>query len=407
MAETTSKLKTTIENINKIYGINSIISFTDESIDRKISSISSGSLAFDSALGIGGFPVGRIIEIFGPESSGKTTVTLHLIAEAQKKYPNKRASFIDAEHAFDPTYAENLGVNIQELLFSQPSSGEEALEIAEALIKTGEVSVVVIDSVAALIPQAELDDNYGNSKMGLQARLMSQAMRKINGLVSNSETILFFTNQLRDKIGIVYGSPEVTTGGNALKFYASQRIDIRKIEILREGEAKTSEAYGNRVRIKVIKNKVAPPFKECEVTIVYGVGFDKLSEIIDLGLEFGILSTAGGISYKESVLGANFELAYNLLADNIELQEELTKKIKIKLKLIELTPEEKEQAEKEEKEQQWKLFEERIVKVVEKYKLDAEKWIESIKEEYDHKTYKAYTDYALSQLIKKFNLEKQ
>ena len=407
MAETTSKLKTTIDNINKMYGINSIISFTDESIDRKINSISSGSLAFDSALGIGGFPVGRIIEIFGPESSGKTTVTLHLIAEAQKKYPNKRASFIDAEHAFDPTYAENLGVNIQELLFSQPSSGEEALEIAEALIKTGEVSVVVVDSVAALIPQAELDDNYGNSKMGLQARLMSQAMRKINGLVSNSETILFFTNQLRDKIGVVYGSPEVTTGGNALKFYASQRIDIRKIEILREGEAKTSEAYGNRVRIKIIKNKVAPPFKECEATIVYGVGFDKLSEIIDLGLEFGILSTEGGISYKESVLGANFELAYNLLADNIELQEELTKKIKIKLKLIELTPEEKEQAEKEEKEQQWKLFEERIVKVVEKYKLDAEKWIESIKEKYDHKTYKAYTDYALSQLIKKFNLEKQ
>lgn len=407
MAETTSKLKTTIDNINKMYGINSIISFTDESIDRKINSISSGSLAFDSALGIGGFPVGRIIEIFGPESSGKTTVTLHLIAEAQKKYPNKRASFIDAEHAFDPTYAENLGVNIQELLFSQPSSGEEALEIAEALIKTGEVSVVVVDSVAALIPQAELDDNYGNSKMGLQARLMSQAMRKINGLVSNSETILFFTNQLRDKIGVVYGSPEVTTGGNALKFYASQRIDIRKIEILREGETKTSEAYGNRVRIKIIKNKVAPPFKECEATIVYGVGFDKLSEILDLGLEFGILSTEGGISYKESILGANFELAYNLLEDNIELQEELIKKIKIKLKLIELTPEEKEQAEKEEKEQQWKLFEERIIKVVEKYKLDAEKWIKSIKNEYDHKTYKAYTDYALSQLIKKFNLEKQ
>jgi recombination protein RecA len=405
MAEEKSKLQSTIENLNKIYGTNSVISFTDESIDKKIQSISSGSLAFDHILGIGGYPIGRIIEIFGPESSGKTTVTLHLIAEAQKKFPNKKAAFIDAEHAFDPTYAENLGVNIKELLFSQPSSGEECLEIAEALIKTGEISVVIIDSVAALIPQAEVDGDFGDSKVGLQARLMSQAMRKLNSIVSNSETILFFTNQLRDKIGVMWGNPEITTGGNALKFYASQRIDIRKIEILREGEEKTSSAYGNRIKLKMVKNKVAPPFKECETIIVYGRGFDKVSEILDLGLEYNILNTAGGISYKETIIGNNYEIAYNLLSDNIELQEELIRKIKIKLGLIELTTEERELLEKEEKEEKWKLFEERIVKIVEKYKIDAEKWIKKIKIDFDYKTYKAYTDYQISQLIKKFNLE--
>ena len=396
-----------IASLNKTYGANTITSFNEDA-KLDIEAISTGSFRINQALGIGGFPKGRIIEIYGPESSGKTTLALHTIAEAQKAYPDKKCGYIDAEHAIDPSYCKNIGVDVSNWLFAQPSSGEEALEIAEALVKTNEMSIIVIDSVAALIPQAELDGNYGDSKVGLQARLMSQAMRKINGLVSKSDCILIFINQLRDKIGISWGSPETTTGGNALKFYASIRIDIRRIGQLSDGEGDTKEVWGNRTKIKIVKNKVAPPFKITEIDIIFGIGIDKVGEILEIGIEYGILEeTSAGISYKDTKLGVNMAAAWNLLKDNLELQDVLSEQIKIKLGLVELTEEQKEEARIAEENRLWKLFEERIIKIVEKYKINAGPWVEKIKETFNAEHYKVLTDYQISREIKQWNIDNQ
>jgi recombination protein RecA len=400
-------LKKAIESLNKTYGANTITSFNEDA-KLDIDAISTGSYRINQALGIGGFPKGRIVEIYGPESSGKTTLALHVIAEAQKLIPDKKCGYIDAEHAIDPGYAKNIGVNVTDWLFAQPSSGEEALEIAEALVKTNEMSVIVIDSVAALIPQAELDGNYGDSKVGLQARLMSQAMRKINGLISKSDCILIFINQLRDKIGVSWGNPETTTGGNALKFYASIRIDIRRIGQLSDGEGADKEVWGNRTKIKIVKNKVAPPFKIVEVDIVFGVGIDKISEIMEICIEYDIIKINGNIvSYKDTKLGVNVASAYNLIRDDVDLQDELIKEVKIKLGLIELTEEQKEELRIAEEIRLWKLFEERIVKIVEKYKLNANIWLNKIKENFNLEHYKILTDYQISREIKQWNIDNE
>jgi len=273
-------------------------------------------------MGIGGYPKGRVIEIFGPESSGKTTLAIHAIAEAQKA--GGIAAFIDAEHAFDPTYAQKLGINIDELLISQPDNGEQALEIADSLIRSGAIDIIVIDSVAALTPKAEIEGEMGDSKMGLQARLMSQALRKLTGSISKTKTCVIFINQLRDKIGVMFGNPETTTGGNALKFYASMRLDIRKIGQLKDGE----EVQGSHTRVKVVKNKVAPPFRKAEFDILYGEGISKVGEIIDLGVEINLIKKAGSwFSYGEIKLGQGREGVKALLKDNPELMEELESKI--------------------------------------------------------------------------------
>ncbi|HEY3390911.1 MAG TPA: recombinase RecA, partial [Prolixibacteraceae bacterium] len=281
-----------------------------------------GSIALDLAMGIGGYPKGRVIEIFGPESSGKTTLAIHAIAESQKA--GGIAAIIDAEHAFDPTYAQKLGVNIDELLISQPDNGEQALEIADSLIRSGAIDIIVIDSVAALTPKAEIEGEMGDSKMGLQARLMSQALRKLTGSISKTKTCVIFINQLRDKIGVMFGNPETTTGGNALKFYASVRLDIRKIGQLKDGE----EVQGSHTRVKVVKNKVAPPFRKAEFDILYGEGISKVGEIIDLGVEINLIKKAGSwFSYGETKLGQGREGVKALLKDNPELMEELESKI--------------------------------------------------------------------------------
>jgi len=287
-----------------------------------VPSIPSGSIALDMALGVGGYPRGRVIEIFGPESSGKTTLAIHAIAEAQKN--GGIAAIIDAEHAFDRTYAEKLGVDIETLLISQPDNGEQALEIADHLIRSGAVDIVVIDSVAALTPKAEIEGEMGDSKMGLQARLMSQALRKLTANISRTNTCCIFINQLREKIGIMFGNPETTTGGNALKFYASVRVDIRKIAQLKEGEDST----GNRVRVKIVKNKMAPPFRKAEFDIVFGEGISRVGEIIDLGVEQNIIKKSGSwFSYGETKLGQGREAVRTLLMDNPELSDELQAKI--------------------------------------------------------------------------------
>ena len=293
----------------------------DKPVDD-VPAIHSGSIALDLAMGIGGYPKGRVIEIFGPESSGKTTLAIHAIAEAQKA--GGIAAIIDAEHAFDPTYAQKLGVNIDELLISQPDNGEQALEITDSLIRSGAIDIIVIDSVAALTPKAEIEGEMGDSKMGLQARLMSQALRKLTGNISKTKTCVIFINQLRDKIGVMFGNPETTTGGNALKFYASVRLDIRKIGQLKDGD----DVQGSHTRVKVVKNKVAPPFRKAEFDILYGEGISKVGEIIDLGVEINIIKKAGSwFSYGETKLGQGREGVKALLKDNPELAEELEAKI--------------------------------------------------------------------------------
>ncbi len=314
-------LQLTMDKIEKSYGKGSIMKLGDRPVED-VPSISSGSIGLDIAMGVGGYPKGRIIEIYGPESSGKTTLAIHAIAEAQKA--GGIAAVIDAEHAFDPGYAAKLGVDINELLISQPDNGEQALEIADNLIRSGAVDIIVIDSVAALTPKAEIEGEMGESKMGLQARLMSQALRKLTANINKTKTCVIFINQLREKIGVMFGNPETTTGGNALKFYASVRLDIRRIGQIKDGE----EAQGNHTRVKVVKNKVAPPFKKAEFDIMYGEGISKTGEIIDLGVELNIIKKAGSwFSYGDTKLGQGRESVKTLLQDNPELASEIEAKI--------------------------------------------------------------------------------
>lgn len=322
-AEKLKALQLTIEKLEKTYGKGAVMKLSDEKV-LDIPAISTGSLGLDMALGIGGIPRGRVIEVYGPESSGKTTLTMHCIAEAQKA--GGLAAFIDAEHAFDKNYAEKLGIDTENLLISQPDNGEQALEIAEHLIRSGAIDIIVIDSVAALVPKAELEGEMGESKMGLQARLMSQALRKLTGAIHKTGCCCIFINQLRDKIGVMFGSPETTTGGNALKFYASVRLDIRRVGQIKES---ADNVLGNRTRVKVVKNKVAPPFKVVEFDILYGQGISKVGEIIDLGVELEIIKKAGSwFSYNGEKLGQGRDAVKNLLLDNPELLDELELKIK-------------------------------------------------------------------------------
>ena len=315
-------LKDAMGKIEKAHGKGSVMLLGDKP-KISIDSISSGSILLDDALGIGGFPKGRIVEIFGPESSGKTTLALHAIAEAQKE--NGLCAFIDAEHALDPIYAEVLGVDIENLVLSQPDTGEQALEITEALVRSGAIDLIVVDSVAALVPKAEIEGEMGQSHVGLQARLMSQALRKLAGAVSKTNTIVIFINQLREKVGIMFGNPETTPGGRALKFYASVRIDIRRTQSIKKGD----DILGNRTRVKVVKNKVAPPFKQIEFDIMYGKGIDKTGEIIDVGVEKEIIKKAGSwYSYGEHRLGQGKENVKEYLEENAELYEEILDKIK-------------------------------------------------------------------------------
>jgi len=315
-------LQLTLDKIEKNYGKGSIMKLGDNPVEI-IEFISTGSLGLDVALGIGGLPKGRVIEIYGPESSGKTTLAIHAIAEAQKA--GGIAAFIDAEHAFDSFYAKKLGVDIDNLLVSQPDNGEQALEITENLIRSGAIDIIVIDSVAALTPKSEIEGEMGDSKMGLQARLMSQALRKLTSTISKTNCCCIFINQLREKIGVMFGNPETTTGGNALKFYASVRLDIRRISQIKEGD----NVVGNRVKVKVVKNKVAPPFRTAEFDLMYGEGFSKIGEIIDLGVTYNIIKKSGSwFSYGETKLGQGREAVKQLLSDNPELSEELEIKIK-------------------------------------------------------------------------------
>ncbi|MDX9696426.1 MAG: recombinase RecA [Bacteroidales bacterium] len=315
-------LQLTLDKIDKDYGKGTIMKMGDKAV-ADVPTISSGSISIDVALGIGGFPRGRVTEIYGPESSGKTTLAIHVIAEAQKL--GGIAAIIDAEHAFDRFYAEKLGVDVENLLISQPDNGEQALEITDHLIRSGAIDVIVIDSVAALTPKAEIEGEMGDSKMGLQARLMSQALRKLTASINKTNTCCIFINQLRDKIGVMFGSPETTTGGNALKFYATIRVDIRRIGQIKDGE----EISGNRTKVKIVKNKLAPPFKKAEFDIMYGEGISKIGEIIDLGAELNVIKKSGSwFSYGETKLGQGRDAVKQLLKDNPELADELEKKIK-------------------------------------------------------------------------------
>ena len=315
-------LQLTLDKLDKTYGKGAVMKLGDEVVE-KVEAISSGSIGLDIALGIGGYPRGRVIEIYGPESSGKTTLTLHAIAECQKS--GGIAAFIDAEHAFDRFYAEKLGVDIGELIISQPDHGEQALEIADNLIRSGAIDIIVIDSVAALTPKSEIEGEMGDSKMGLHARLMSQALRKLTGSIARTNCTVFFINQLREKIGVMFGNPETTTGGNALKFYASVRLDIRRSTQIKSTE---SEVLGNRTRVKVVKNKVAPPFKMAEFDILYGTGISKIGEIIDICVDTEVIKKSGSwFSYGETKLGQGKEAVKKLLEDNPELLEELEQKI--------------------------------------------------------------------------------
>jgi len=320
-------LKLTLDKLDKTYGKGSVMKLGDQTVE-KVESISSGSIGLDIALGVGGYPKGRVIEIYGPESSGKTTLTLHAIAECQKA--GGIAAFIDAEHAFDRFYAEKLGVDLGELVISQPDNGEQALEIADNLIRSGAVDALVIDSVAALTPKSEIEGEMGDSKMGLHARLMSQALRKLTASISKTNCTVFFINQLREKIGVMFGNPETTTGGNALKFYASVRIDIRRSTQLKDTEG---GVQGNKTRVKIVKNKVAPPFKTAEFDIMYGEGISKIGEILDIGVEKDIIEKSGSwFSYGGSKLGQGRDSVKSILKDNPELMEELEQKILEELK---------------------------------------------------------------------------
>ena len=319
-------LQLTLDKLDKTYGKGTVMKMGDKAVEE-VETISSGSLGLDLALGVGGYPRGRVIEIYGPESSGKTTLTLHAIAEAQKA--GGIAAFIDAEHAFDRSYAEKLGVDIENLIISQPDNGEQALEIAENLIRSGAIDIVVIDSVAALTPKSEIEGEMGDSKMGLHARLMSQALRKLTGTISKTKCTVFFINQLREKIGVMFGNPETTTGGNALKFYASVRLDIRRSTQIKDGD----NVLGNRTKVKVVKNKVAPPFKTAEFDIMYGEGVSKTGEILDLAVEFEIIRKAGSwFSYGDTKLGQGRDAVKGLIKDNPELADELEVKIKQHIK---------------------------------------------------------------------------
>ena len=323
-------LQLTLDKLDKTYGKGAVMKMGDQAI-VEVESISSGSIGLDIALGVGGYPRGRVIEIYGPESSGKTTLTLHAIAECQKA--GGIAAFIDAEHAFDRFYAENLGIDVGELIISQPDHGEQALEIADNLIRSGAIDIVVIDSVAALTPKSEIEGEMGDSKMGLHARLMSQALRKLTASISKTNCTVFFINQLREKIGVMFGNPETTTGGNALKFYASVRLDIRRSTQIKNIE---SEVLGNKTRVKVVKNKVAPPFRTTEFDIIYGEGISKIGEIIDLGVSYEIIKKSGSwFSYGDTKIGQGRDSVKTLLIDNPELMEELEQKIMDTLKAVE------------------------------------------------------------------------
>ncbi|GAA0872810.1 recombinase RecA [Gangjinia marincola] len=321
-------LKLTLDKLDKTYGKGTVMKMSDQSV-QDIPAIPTGSLSLDVALGVGGYPRGRVIEIYGPESSGKTTLTLHAIAEAQKA--GGIAAFIDAEHAFDRFYAENLGVDLENLIISQPDHGEQALEIADNLVRSGAIDIIVIDSVAALTPKSEIEGEMGDSKMGLHARLMSQALRKLTASISKTNCTMVFINQLREKIGVMFGNPETTTGGNALKFYASVRLDIRRSTQIKNSN---SDVMGNRTRVKVVKNKVAPPFKMAEFDIMYGEGVSKVGEIIDIGVEYEIIKKSGSwFSYEDTKLGQGRDAVKSLLKDNPDLFEELEKKIHDSIKI--------------------------------------------------------------------------
>lgn len=322
LADRRAALEMALRQIEKQFGKGSIMKL-GESAQLAVETVSSGALALDIALGIGGFPRGRIIEVYGPESSGKTTVALHAIAEVQRT--GGQAAFIDAEHALDPAYASKLGVNIDELLLSQPDTGEQGLEIAEALVRSGAVDIIVIDSVAALVPKAEIEGDMGDSHVGLQARLMSQALRKLSGAISKSKTITIFINQLREKVGVMFGNPETTPGGRALKFYSSVRLDVRRIETIKQG----NDMVGNRTRIKVVKNKVAPPFKQAEIDIMYGEGISKEGSIVDIGVEMDIVQKSGAwFSYNGERLGQGRENAKQFLKDHTEISATIEQQIR-------------------------------------------------------------------------------
>lgn len=321
-------LKLTLDKMDKTYGKGTVMRMSDQSV-MDIEAIPSGSLGLDLALGVGGYPRGRVIEIYGPESSGKTTLTLHAIAEAQKA--GGIAAFIDAEHAFDRFYAEKLGIDLENLIISQPDNGEQALEIADNLIRSGAIDIIVVDSVAALTPKSEIEGEMGDSKMGLHARLMSQALRKLTASISKTHCTVIFINQLREKIGVMFGNPETTTGGNALKFYASIRLDIRRSTQIKDSN---SEVQGNKTRVKVVKNKVAPPFKTAEFDIMYGEGVSKIGEIIDVGVDYEIIKKSGSwFSYEDTKLGQGRDAVKILLKDNPDLMEELETKIKEAIKI--------------------------------------------------------------------------
>ncbi len=321
-------LKLTLDKMDKTYGKGTVMKMSDQAV-ADVDSISTGSLGLDLALGVGGYPRGRVIEIYGPESSGKTTLTLHAIAEAQKK--GGIAAFIDAEHAFDRFYAEKLNVDIDNLIISQPDNGEQALEIADNLIRSGAIDIIVIDSVAALTPKSEIEGEMGDSKMGLHARLMSQALRKLTSSISKTNCTVIFINQLREKIGVMFGNPETTTGGNALKFYASVRLDIRRSTQIKDSN---NDVTGNKTRVKVVKNKVAPPFKTAEFDIMYGEGVSKIGEIIDIGVDYEIVKKSGSwFSYEDTKLGQGRDAVKILLKDNPDLMEELEEKIKNAIKI--------------------------------------------------------------------------